>query len=306
MTKKKNNFMGKIKKNPWMISTVVLAIVIIVLAVNMATSTISEEKANVLIADFVQSQVAGAAISNLVLEDNFYKAEVSIQGQIVPLYLTKDGKELAINVIPLVDEVKETETQTEVTQGELVKSDKPVTGLYIWSYCPYGVTALSPYAEVAKLLGDTADFKVYLYYAGHGEHEVQQNKIQACMQDLGYTTKYWDYAKTFVETIYPECSGDIDCDLEKSVELMNSLGINSEEVLSCVTEKGEALLQDDYNAAKELGVTGSPTLVVSGVKTSVSRTAEAFKGAVCSAYNAVPELCAEALDSTGVTTSGSC
>lgn len=145
-----------------------------------------------------------------------------------------------------------------------------------------------------------------LYYAGHGDFEEQQNKIQACIQDLGYENEFWDYVETFASTIYNECSGDIDCDLKESTTLMNSLGINSGAVLTCVEKDGETLLAEHYAAAQELGVTGSPTLVINGVKASVSRTAEAYKQAVCSAYETTPTVCETELDSTATTTSGSC
>lgn len=85
----------------------------------------------------------------------------------------------------------------------ITQSANPEVGLYIWSYCPYGVTAQLPFAQVAEALGESADFQIYLYYAGHGDYELQQNKIQSCIQDLGYENEYWDYSQAFVNNIYP-------------------------------------------------------------------------------------------------------
>ena len=85
----------------------------------------------------------------------------------------------------------------------ITQSATPEVGLYIWSYCPYGVTAQVPFAQVAETVGSSADFQIYLYYAGHGDFELQQNKIQACIQDLGYGDEYWEYSQGFVNNIYP-------------------------------------------------------------------------------------------------------
>jgi protein-disulfide isomerase len=134
---------------------------------------------------------------------------------------------------------------------------------------------------------------------------VQQNKIQACIQKLS-SSKYWDYSKTFAEEIYEKCYGNITCDLTESTKLMKSLGIDSSAILSCVKSEGETLINADYASAEEEGVTGSPTLIVNGVKVSVSRTAEAYKEAVCSAFNNVPSECSQTLDSTGEAASGNC
>lgn len=190
---------------------------------------------------------------------------------------------------------------------ETKKSDNPLVELFIWSYCPYGVTALDPFADVAKLIGDKTEFKVALYYDGHGAYETQQNKTQACIQKYA-KDKYWDYAKAFASDIYPVCgsSGDINCDKTESIALMDSLGINSTEIFSCVESEGASLIAADSLRAQSLGVTGSPTLAIDGVKVSVARTAEAYKTAVCNTFNTAPEACSDVLSNAAATTSGSC
>ena len=53
-------------------------------------------------------------------------------------------------------------------------------------------------------------------------------------------------------------------------------------------------------------ITGSPTVVINGVKADVARTADAIKVAVCSAYNEAPAECGEVLDSSAVAAAGNC
>ena len=310
MSKEKKSLIKSIRSNPWIISTAVLVIVLAIFLFTGAGSctgkAISKEVASSnLVSYFEGNGVSGLEVKSVEDMDSMYLIVLTYQSQDVPFYVTKDGYIIGNSLVSILPDLEEVPSPSG-SASEVSKSDVPETGLFIWSYCPYGVTALGPYSEVAKLLGDNADFKVYLYYAGHGKFEEQQNKIQACMQDLGYTSEYWNYAQEFVDTIYPTCSGDIDCDLEKSKELMDSLNIDSTSVLNCVESKGAELLAEDYNVANSLGVTGSPTLVVNGVKMSVSRNAESFKQAICESFNNAPEICGTTLDSTGTTASGNC
>ena len=303
MDKFKTKFsVEKLRENPWMLSTIVLGVVTLLLLISSVSGKITGAHAGDLVSDFVKAQTGSEA--EIVSVDEFsglYQVNILFQGKEIPLYLTQDGENLVQGVTPLSTLLPKKQP-TDTT--EVPKSDKPKVGLYIWSYCPYGTAALGPFAKVAKLLKNVADFRVYLYYSGHGDHEIQQNKIQACIQNLGYD--YWDYAEAYVSDIYPKCSRDIDCDLTESTALMDKLAINSAEVLSCVEKDGDKLLEDDYNSAKALGVTGSPTFVINDVKVSASRNAEAYKSAICDAFNTSPDTCNTKLDSDEATASGSC
>jgi hypothetical protein len=305
----KKNFTNKVRENPWMLATIILAVLCLVLLVlvfsgGITGNSVSAKLAGQKLLAFYQSMgVEGLTIESIQEVSGLYKVNFNYQDAIVSLYVTKDGKnQISPDYVSSIESESEKETETET---EIVKSDKPKAELYIWSYCPYGVTALAPFADVAKLLGNFADFKVYLYYAGHGDFEEQQNKIQACIQE-SEPEKYWDYAKTFASDIYTKCSGDKACDLKESTALMKSLGIDSVKVLSCVSSQGDDLLEEHSNAAQDAGVQGSPTLIINGAQTNVARTAEAYKGAVCSAFNNIPSECSQTLDSTGSTATASC
>ncbi len=304
-------FTETVRRNPWILATLVLGILLLVFLVANYTgitgSALSEKQAGDKMLAFVQAQTGGqgsiAGVSSF--GNNFYEVNVSIQGQEVPVYMTKDGKYFVPSLTPL--EVFVPSDSGNTASENIPKSDKPEVELFIWSYCPYGVQAQGPLAEVVKLLGTSADFKTVLYYDGHGAFETQQNKIQECLQEL-YPEKYWNYASRFVAEIYPNCSSSraIECDKSESVKLMKSLGIDSTKVLSCVDSRGANLLSESSSLASQLGVTGSPTLVVNGVKTSTARTAEAYKTAVCEAYTNPPAECQEVLSSTSGTAQGNC
>lgn len=291
----KKKMYNHLRKNPWIVSTIILGLVVSFVMFNNITAGISKEAAGEYLISYFEDQGAtGLSLDSVGEEEGFYKVVVDYQGSDLPFYVTKNGYLMGntlYTIIPMT--------------GNAVKTDKPKVGLYIWSYCPYGVTALEPFAQVATLLEDYADFKVYLYYAGHGDFEVQQNKIQACIQELGYEG-YWDYAETFASIIYQKCSNDVDCDLKESASLMDSLGIDSSKVLTCVETDGESLLEEHSNSAREFGVTGSPSLIINGVKANVDRNAESFKSSICEAFSDAPEECLDTLSTSSGTASGSC
>ena len=246
-------------------------------------------------------------------EDGIFALSYTItqDGEVVEdgvIYSTKD-KIIRGSVLDLEETIDLTPEPTDpLPSTEVSKQEVPDAELYIWSYCPYGVTALAPFADVAVTVGDKANFDVVLYYDGHGAYETQQNKIQACIQEID-KDKYWDYALSFVENIYPKCgpTGDVACNLDESTKLMDSLGIDSTAVLDCVETQGEALLAASSAKAQSLGVTGSPTLVVNGTKvTNVARTADGFLGAVCSGFITPLEGCSAELSSNAGTVTGSC
>lgn len=307
MRRSKSDFTDKLRKNPWIASTIVLGVVLlIVVFTGFGSGTgkvVGVDKAGDNWVGYLEGMGYDVDLKDVSSESGMYKVTFDYDGQESSVFLTPDAEFYSYGgLVPISTE--ETSSPTE-TSTEITQTDKPSVGLYIWSYCPYGVTAQAPFAQVASLLGNYADFKIYMYYAGHGPHEVQQNKIQACIQDLG-SDKYWDYAEKFVSDIYPKCSGDVDCDKTESVKLMKSLGIDSDAVMNCVDAKGEELTAADSGAASSAGVSGSPTLIINGVKSNSARTAEAYKTAVCSAFTNPPEACGEVLDSTAAAASGNC
>jgi hypothetical protein len=307
--KKKQDFAKELKKNPWIISSLVLGILTLILLISIFSGSvngkiISKADAGEMLLNFYESRGAdGLTLDSVETEGNFYKVDLIYEGQNIPFYMTKTGYMMGNELVSVITE----EISLDPPLQNIPKSDKPVIELFIWSYCPYGVLAQGPMAEVVAILGDAANFKAVMYYDGHGPYETQQNKIQACIQEKD-NDKYWDYAAGFVEDIYPICSQsrDVECDAAESIKLMKSLGINSEEIMSCVESEGADLIAADSAYARSVGVSGSPTVLVNGVKANVARSAEAYKGAVCEAFTEAPQECGEILSSNTTTVSGSC
>jgi hypothetical protein len=197
---------------------------------------------------------------------------------------------------------------TTPVQTEPVKKDKAVAELYIFSYCPAGTAALDSFAKAADLLKNVADVKVKFFSNMHGDHELQQNKIQECIQVVN-KDKYWAYAQQYVTKIYPVCgaSRSVDCDKTESTKLMASLGIDSNAVFSCIATKGNELYASDTADAVALNLQYSPSVVINGVYNgNADRSPEGLKGLICGGFNTAPADCSKSLSATGATATGSC
>lgn len=309
--------------NAWMISTLVLIVILGVFLVfpsfvlnltGKATGVavgneLSPQDAGNRAVEYINKNFVTTGSASLVSVEevsNVYKVITSYQGQQIPVYITKDGLYLFLSQ-PLDTTQQLPKTQEEQTQQNVPKSDRPKAELYIFSYCPYGAQALDSFAEVALFLKDYADFKVKFFSEMHGEHEKQENMIQECIQKVA-PDKYFAYAKDYYEKVYSSCASQrsVDCDKEKSTKLMNELGIDSAKVFECVEKEGEQLYQQDKNDANNLGLTGSPSFVINGVYTRVTRTPEGIKSAVCAAFNTQPGICSQQLSSSASTPSGQC
>ncbi|MCL5730349.1 MAG: hypothetical protein M1165_02170 [Candidatus Pacearchaeota archaeon] len=102
-------FFGKIK-NPWAVSTIILAVIAVVSAallliyifngsLNLGTSPGMIGKNSV---DFLNSNLnASVELVNVSEFSGLYQVNVLYQGQIVPVYATKDGKYLLQVLAPM-------------------------------------------------------------------------------------------------------------------------------------------------------------------------------------------------------------
>lgn len=153
------------------------------------TLTQSQTSANEIgkkVIDFINNNLVqpGTSASLVSVKDmgSYFEILTSYQGQQIPVYASKDGRILFLQAIDMTQQTqRQTQTAPQQTQ-EIPKRDRPTAELYIFSYCPYGVTTLDSFSIVGKLLSNKANMKVKFFSDMHGEHELQQNKIQECIQ----------------------------------------------------------------------------------------------------------------------------
>ena len=184
------------------------------------------------------------------------------------------------------------------------KTDKPKVEAFVMSYCPYGFQMQKAVVPVIELLGAKADITIkWVYYAMHGQTEVQENTRQYCIQKE-QADKYVKYLRCFVAST-------------NTTACQQEAGIDTAKMDTCYAAADkEFAITDNFNnqsawlsgrypqynvdkaANQQYGVSGSPTLIINGVKASVTRSADAVKTAVCNAFNTKPSECGTTLSAT--------
>ena len=300
------------KINSWKIATMVLAVaLIVVLALQfMGGSELSKEEAGVQVVQFVNKELlqgqATAKLESVTEEGDLYNVKLTVSGQEVNSYVTKDGElffpqgmKTSISLPTAGD------TTQPSAPADVVKSDKPVVELFVMSHCPYGTQAEKGILPVVNLLGDKIDFELkFVYYAMHGQTEIDEQLKQICIKEE-QNDKFNDYLACFLE------DGDTD-------RCLAEVSINVAKMESCVAKtdaqyKVTELFKDKstwlsgnyplFNVHKadneKYGVGGSPTLVINGEQASSARSPAAYLATICAAFNEAPKECT---DSEGVST----
>ena len=300
------------RKNPWILTTIVLALVLVValfLKSGMLTGgAVSEDTAAEKVISFIEAQGGSAEIVSTEKNGSFYKVIVDYQGQEIPVFVTMDGKYLVPSLIPLDVQANEATdepaAQASETPKEVPKSDKPVVEAFVMSLCPYGTQIEKGILPVAELLGNKIDFKIkFVHYAMHGKTEIDENTRQYCIQKE-QTSKFSKYLTCYLKA-------------GKSDECLTSTGIDKTKLTACIAKADKefnitANFDDKsswlsgnyprYNVNKaecdKYKVGGSPTLVINGAQVSSSRDSASLLKTICAAFNTAPEECDETLSST--------
>ena len=310
--KKKFSEIKKLSKNNWAISTIVLAVLLIATLLSGSTTgtTVSQETAGQNVLAFAESQGASAELVSTSDDGSLYEVVLSIDGQEVPVYVTKDGKTLVPQPISLEGQAAAAPSTTAPapTDTNIPTSDKPQVDLYVMSICPYGTQAEKGILPVISLLGDKIDFNLkFVSYAMHDKPEIDENTVQYCIQKEA-PEKLTEYLGCYLEENNPAFWDTC----------IDTVGIDRTAIESCTTAiDAEFGITDLYNDKStwsggrfpqypvdkednvEYGVQGSPTLIINGVKSNAGRSATSYLAGICAAFNSAPEECSEDLSSLG-------
>ena len=294
------------KLNLWKLATAVLAAILIVTIVFqfIGGSELTKEEAGVKTVQFVnQNLLQGQAVAKLesVVEDgDLYNVKLTISGQEVNSYVTKDGELFFPQAMKTSEEAAASTPAAQQEAPEVVKSDKPEVELFVMSHCPYGTQAEKGILPVVNLLEDDIDFELkFVYYAMHGQTELDEQLKQVCIQDE-QNAKFNDYLACFLEDGETErCLTETSIDTAKMESCVAKLDAQYK-----VTElfgdqstwlSGRYPLFNVHKTENEAyGVGGSPTLVINGEQVSAARSPAAYLTAICAAFNDAPEACENA------------
>lgn len=254
-------------------------------------------------------------------EGGLYKLTVDVDGREVTSYMTKDRSIFFPSALEMNPEVAgEQDEQTAEQTEEIPQTDNPEVELYLMSFCPYGNQAEELMKPVAELLGDSADIQPhYIFYddyqgggpefcideeskycSMHGAPEANQNIRELCVFN-NQNDKYWD----FITQV------NADCDYKNVDECWTGpaeeVGVDVGSVENCFEDNKLAYAEGEVKLTTEKKVSGSPTLLINGVRFSGERSVSGYKEAVCGAFNEAPEACSETLEEPeGSASAGSC
>jgi|SRR3989344_2881837 len=283
-------YLSKMGKNPWIISTVVLAIALVVVLIifmkggGATTTSVSSGEAGQNLVSFVNGLGQGnAVLVSSEKEGALYKVTVKYNGQDVPVFVTLDGKYMVPQPVPLSSDGA-TPQDDQPVQQDIPKSDKPVVELFVMSYCPYGTQMEKGILPVLSLMKDKINFTLrYTHFTLHGEKEDTENFRQLCIrQEQG--AKFLPYIQCTLNSTDIYNPGNV-------TQCMKNLGIDSKKVDSCIATKAQSYYDVDSELSQGYGVQGSPTLVINGVQSQSGRSPAAVLGAVCAAFNNAPAEC---------------
>ncbi|UCG95018.1 MAG: hypothetical protein JSV92_03145 [archaeon] len=296
------------------------------------TADAAAERVTTFIKENLVAEGTEVTVNEINEENSLYRLSIEVtsggMSQEVESYITKDGVLFFPQAIDLneVEELLEQQGEESQTQEEdITKSEKPEVHAFVMSYCPYGLQFMKAYIPVMELLGEKADIELnFVSYAMHGKDEIDENLRMYCIQKE-QKDKFTDYLRCFVETDdYEEClsAAGVDTDmLDSCIQTTDEEFKITELYEDKSTWSGGSFpmfpVEDDLN--KKYGVRGSPTFVVNHKVISVTRSAEAIKDSVCSAFITPPPECEEELSNeaeqpgigpigsgSGSTSGGSC
>ncbi len=283
-----------------------------------STQSMNSQEAGDKAVEFITTNLLGPGISAELVSieelngGSLYKLELNISdgssSQVAESYITSDGEYIFPQGIPtgefaaLKQAAEEQQDQQQEQEMEAIpKTEKPEVKLFIMSYCPYGLQAMKAAVPAYELLDGKADMTInFVSYAMHDKLELDENLRMYCIQEEQKEV-FLDYMACFTESDdYESCLDETNVDKTK--------------LDSCVTRVDEEYkvteMYNDkstwasgrfpmFNVEKEdneaYGVQGSPTMVINGKVVSVSRSPEAYKEAICSAFVTPPAECDETL-----------
>jgi len=297
--------------------------------VQTSAANFTPKVAQYLTTNFLNSYGAEARIVNTTVEGGITVMGVDIIQNGTKLsggevYVTSDGELLLLgtlyNMSKPLPAVNQTQTQTQTATTQAPKTDKPTVSLYVMSFCPYGQQAENAMWPVLDLMNDTFDFELHYvvyptdYYKGqeatyclnstyctmHGVAEMNENMRQMCVKE-NYNSSIW---LSYIKGINSKCSAqNVDTCWEGVAQ---TAGIDTAAVKSCFNSSATSLALSEQKLNTQYGVGGSPALFINGVEYQGGRTADAYKTAICNAFNTAPAECGQSLSTAETAASGSC
>jgi hypothetical protein len=257
-----------------------------------------------------------------------------VSGQEIPVIVSKDYSYLYPSAIEydemeqeIADAMAAYEAQLEAELEGYPETEEPEVMLFIMSNCPYGNQAENGLVDAVELLEGSISFEpVYIIYdetvhpsysaeneecyvnenvtycSMHGRYELDQGIREKMIYNRYGEAKWAEYAVAVNEQCFA-AGEDIEACWKSVAE---SMEINSTEIESSFEAEKFEILAHEKEVTFGMQQFGSPGILINGMEYSGSRSAEAFKAAICSAFSSEPADCTTELSESEAASEGTC
>ncbi len=286
-----NNYLNRARGNPWMISSFVLGVVVIILIAILglgggSKTVVSEKEAADNLVLFIKSQSKSNAdfkVSSVEQQGQIYKITLDYQGQSVPVYVSLDGKYLFSDIIPLDTSLSPSNAsdskQVDVEVGDSpVKGDAnaPVVIIEFSDYqCPfcgkfYSQTLSSIEEQYIKTGKVKLVYKDFPLISIHPEAQKAAEAARCVREQKGDEGYFKMHDKLF--------ENQQDLSVENEKKWARSLGVVGSKFDDCL-DKGKyaKAIQDEEAYGEKLGVSGTPAFFINGKFINGAQPFDVFK-----------------------------
>ncbi len=291
--KNSSNYLNKLRENPWIISTFVLAIFIILIMSffsfdGSTGNVVSEEQAADNLLSFIKSQGNSGEdlkINSVEKEGQLYKVILDYQGQDVPVYVSLDGKYLVSDVIPLdsgpaLNSPESLNVEVEAGDSPIKgKIDAPVTLIEFSDYqCPFCskfFTQTLPLIEEQYIKTGKVKlvYKDFPLISIHPEAQKAAEAARCAREQKGDEGYFKMHDKLF--------ENQEDLNVANYKKWARGLGVIGSKFDDCL-DKGiySQAVEEELAYGETLGVTGTPAFFINGKMISGAQPFDVFEQAI--------------------------
>lgn len=282
--------LSKLRQNPWILSTLVLAIVLIVLLAtgfSIGSGNVKGDKAADNLINFINAQGNGdAKLVSLKEDKGFYEITVEYQGTEIPVLTTLDGNFLVTDIVPINGEAVSDDTaqqeipneKIEVTAGNSPSDgseNAQVTIIEFSDYeCPFCERFYSEtLPQIKEKYIKTGKVKLVFKDFPLSFHPSAQKAAEAarCARAQRGDTGYWKMHDKLFEN-------QASLSIENYKKWAKEIGLNAGVFDACIdSDRYADDVKRDLSYGESLGITGTPGFFINGISLSGAQPFSAFE-----------------------------
>lgn len=281
------DFTSHMRKNPWIVSTFVLGILVLILLIGSVFGTgvsgmVSASDAGNKVVNFLnQNSDAQLILNEVSSQSGLYKVSVDYQGNLIPLYVTTDGNYFIQELIPISSSAKGSSGPTNSGSSVPVSEDDDavlgspnaeVTIIEFSDYqCPFCRKFWSEtLGQIKSTYIDTGKVKLVYRDFPLSIHPQAQIAAEAaeCIREKGGDEIYFEYHDLIFENQQTLSESNLK-------QWASDLG---HDISSCLDSgRYTSEVQADFLEGQAAGVTGTPSFFINGQPVSGTQPFSVFE-----------------------------